>query len=137
MIKKPASFITYFSKQPRLLFLTDGIGALITSLLLFTVLTPFNEYFGMPKHLLYRLALIAIGFSLYSFTCYALKTKNLKLFLLIIAVANIIYCLLTIGLVLYNLSHMTILGIAYFMGECIIIGILVFVEIKIGLSGKK
>ncbi len=137
MNKKVLATLSYFKKQPRLFFLIDGIGALITSLLLFTVLTPFNEYFGMPKHLLYPLALIAIGFSLYSFTCYALKTKNWKLFLLIIAVANIIYCLLTIGLVLYNLSHMTILGIAYFMGECIIIGILVFVEIKIGLSGKK
>jgi hypothetical protein len=34
------------------LFLMDGIGALLTAFLLFFVLKTFNEFVGMPEHVL-------------------------------------------------------------------------------------
>ncbi len=136
MQKKTPAIITYFKKQPRSLFLLDASGAFLTALLLLAVLTPFNEYFGFPTLVLKLLAIIAICFLLYSLTCYAVNPQNWRLSLRIIAVANMLYCLLTIGFVLYHLPQITGLGISYFTGECIIVGILVFVEVKTAIVEK-
>jgi len=114
----------------RKLFLIDGIGAVITALLLSLVLAQFEPYFGMPAKILYILAGLAVVFAFYSFSCYWLLNNNYSVFLKGIATANILYCLLTIALMIYFHNSLTWLGIAYFVGEIILVLSLAQVEIK-------
>jgi len=62
--------IRAIERKPKTLFLVDGIGALLTALLLFAVLRPFHELFGMPQITVTYLSIIAAIFCLYSMSCY-------------------------------------------------------------------
>lgn len=117
-------------KKPKNIFLIDGIGALLTALLLYFILRNFNAFFGLSKSVLEYLSLLALVFSFYSISCYFLVNNNWKSFLKIICIANILYCLLTMGILFYHYDNITILGIAYFLGEIAVITGLVFLEIR-------
>lgn len=115
--------------QPRLLFATDGIGALVSALLLWLLLGSMPQLFGMPVHIVQPLALPAAGFAVYSLTCSALNVKSPKL-LLLIALLNTMYCVATALLCLNYYNVLTALGLAYFTGEILIILTLVYIEVK-------
>ena len=125
--------------SPKIFFLVDGLGALLTALMLGFVLTTFENVFGMPKRILYILALIAFSYSIYSFVCYLQIKTNWSPFLKGIAVANLLYCILTISLVIYLWSELTKIGLTYFFLEGMIIFSLVVVELRKAnmLSNKK
>lgn len=120
-----------FIKKPKNIFLLDGFGALLTTLLIFFVLRTFNDFFGLSKSILGYLAALALVFSIYSIFCYFLVSDNWKLFLKIICIANIFYCILTIGVVIFNYQNISILGIIYFLGEIIVIVGVVYLEITV------
>lgn len=122
--------ILQFIKKPKNIFLIDGIGALLTALLLFFMLRNFNTFFGLSKSVLKDLSLFALVFSFYSISCYFLVSNNWKSFLKAIYIANILYCILTIGILFYHYHSITILGITYFLGEIAVITGLVFLEIR-------
>jgi hypothetical protein len=115
---------------PKKLFLIDGMGAVLTALLLSQLLARLIPVFGMPRAILYPLAGIAACFAAYSFTCHLLIKQNWAPFLRGIAVANTLYCLTTLGCVIYLWDSLTWLGIAYFIGEILIVMTLVRAEIK-------
>lgn len=123
--------INRLAQKPRTLFLVDGIGAFITAFLLLAILRTFNDYVGMPRMALTSLSIIAAVFCLYSISCYFLLNDNWQPFLKAISVANLLYCCLTSGLVIYYYNSLTILGVIYFLAEIIIIVVLVYVELKV------
>lgn len=116
--------------SPRNLFLIDSMGALLTALMLGFVLASFENVFGMPKRILYVLSLLAFSFSIYSFVCFLKVKENWSPFLKGIAVANLMYCFLTIGLVIYLRSALTLMGILYFLLEVMIVFGLVVIELR-------
>lgn len=119
------------------IFLIDSLGAVLTAVLLSQVLVRLVPFFGMPESILYLLAGIAACFALYSFTCYLLVKDNWRPFLLGIAIANTLYCMVTFSLVVYLFNSMTALGIAYFIGEIILVLGLVALELKIYARSSK
>ncbi len=125
--------------NPEKLFLIDSIGALVTAFMLGFVLVQFQNIFGVPKDILYILSLIALIYSIYSFVCYLKIKTTWRPFLKGIAIANLTYCLITIGLMISLHSQITYLGILYFSSEVIIILGLVILELKKAakISGKK
>ena len=123
--------IKQLTLKPKTIFLIDSIGAFVTAFFLFAILRTFNEAIGIPQKVLTYLSLIAVLFSLYSSVCFFLLKDNWRPFLKIISIANLLYCLLTLSLILSYYQSITIIGIAYFSGEIIIIGGLVFIEVKI------
>lgn len=120
-----------FTAKPRNIFLLDSLGALLTTILLFFLLKSFNEFFGLSKTTLEYLSLIAFLFFIYSGICFFLVKDNWKSFLKIICTANILYCILTFCILIYNYESVSIYGIIYFLGEIIVISGLVFLEIKL------
>ncbi|MCB9298425.1 MAG: hypothetical protein H6559_35735 [Lewinellaceae bacterium] len=118
------------SLPPRKLFLIDGLGALLSAFLLGVVLVQMEHIFGMPPKVLYPLAAIAGVFAIYSLSCFLFLTQNRGAFLKGIAVANLLYCCLTLGLVVYCYPQLTALGVAYFLVEIGIVLILVGVELR-------
>lgn len=116
-----------FRVQPRKLFLIDGAGALLTAAMNI-LLIRFEEYIGMPVGMLYYLLAAAFTFAFFSFTCYCTNPANPSLPLKIIAIANALYCLTTLLLVLVFYERLRIIGLAYFSVEIVVITLLVGVE---------
>lgn len=117
--------------NPKTIFLIDGLGALLTAIMLGFVLTNFEVYFGMPRSVLHCLAVVACVFMLYSLACYVFLKNRWRTFLSIIMVANLLYCGLTIILASYFYSRLTPLGIAYFLLECLVILGFVWLEKRV------
>jgi hypothetical protein len=128
--------ISKLKTNPKTIFLIDGFGAMLTSFLLLGILRPFQEYFGMHKDILTLLSLIALTFVVYSFCCYFFLKVNWKPFLFGISIANFMYCCLTLGLVYFLYSELTILGVGYFLAEVVVVMGLVLVEWKLIVNSE-
>jgi hypothetical protein len=124
------SLIRYFNQQPKKLFLTDSLGALLTAFLLIAVLATFRKYFGMPLHILYVLATVGFAFAAYSFCCYLFAGSKWKPYLKRIAIANLLYCCASMVLVVYFYKTLTVLGVIYFLVEMAVVSLLVLIEFK-------
>ena len=123
--------------NPKKLFLIDAMGALLSAFLLGVVLVKFKNLFGVPVSVLYLLTLFPVIFAVYDILCY-LKTKNnLKLFLKTIAYLNILYCFVSIVILLNRYKQVTFLGYSYFLVEFLIILTLANFQIKVGNKLKK
>ena len=116
--------------NPKRLFLIDCLGALLTALFLLTILARFESIFGMPVSVLYFLSLIAGIFAIYSFCCFYFFPDNLRPFLRIILIANLLYCCLTAGFIISFYNRLTILGWIYFVMEIMIIICLSVIEFR-------
>lgn len=112
------------------LFLIDGLGALLSAVLLGVVLVRFENIFGMPRHVLYVLSIIAGLLSVYSLTSYFLIRKNPKPYLKILAIANFLYCCLTVSLVFSFYKELSYLGLIYFLAEVGVIVTLAGIELS-------
>ena len=117
---------TYLKK----LFLLDGFGAILSAVLLGVVLVKLESFFGIPKSTLYFLAVLPCFFAVYDFYCYFKINKNLGQFLKGIAIINLIYCCLSLGLAFYHYQQITYLGWTYIIGEIIIVSIIAVIELK-------
>jgi hypothetical protein len=107
--------------KPKRLFLIDGLGAFITALgafitalFLCTILTRFEEDFGMPEKVLNPLSILACVYCIYSISCYFFVGKHWRPFLNVIAIANIMYCCITLVVVIVFYYALTLLGLIYF-----------------------
>ncbi|MBK8448953.1 MAG: hypothetical protein IPO78_03810 [Saprospiraceae bacterium] len=125
------SILRKLARNPKTLFLVDGLGALLTAFFLFVILMPFNKYFGMPLDVLKYLAILAGMFCIYSFACFFFLSDNWHAFLFAISIANLLYCCLTISLVIYYYQRLTILSLTYFLVEVILVSGLIWLEIKV------
>ncbi len=121
-------------ENPHHLFLLDGIGAIASAVSLGMLLPYFQEHIGMPLPILYTLAVPAVLFAVYSLSCYLFRVERWRLFLRYIAVANLLYCFVTIFLMFSNFRTLTGWGLAYFVGEILVILMIVGWELK--LAGK-
>ena len=137
MIKTVNKIKKQLLSDPQKLFLLDSIGALTTAFLLFVVLRNFKEYFGMPEIILTYLSVIAVCFCIYSTTCFFVIKSNWTTFIKGISIANLLYCILTIGLVIYYRPQLTTIGIAYFLGEIAIIFGIVYIELNVATEIDK
>jgi hypothetical protein len=122
--------INYFRRHPRNLFLTDAVGAILSAVLLAVVLAQFEGLFGMPRPVLYRLALIACLLASWSFGCYWRVGAHWKPFLLATAFANLVYCAVTAGCLYYYYTGLSALGVTYFLLEMLVVLGLVVLEIR-------
>ncbi|MDF2454745.1 MAG: tetratricopeptide repeat protein [Cytophagaceae bacterium] len=115
------------AKNPKTLFLLDGFGALVSIFFLLFILATFDSWFN---DILDMLSLIAMLYSIYSFSCVFFVRKSWPVFMQVIVVANILYCLLTAVIVMLYHRQLTELGILYFILEITLILGLAFIEQK-------
>jgi hypothetical protein len=107
--------------HPQRIFLLDGIGACVTAALLIGVLAPFEAVFGMPREVLYVLAAIAVVFAVYSLCCYRFAGNQWRPLLKAISIANILYCCLTLFLVVLLYGQLSMWGVGYFLVEIAVV----------------
>jgi len=114
--------------NPKQLLLIDGIGALVSALFLGVILVQFQSLIGLPKAILYGLALAPCFFMIYDFVCYFFLKSNWKPYLKFIAICNMVYCCITAYLLYSDYEVLSSLGILYFVLELLILIVLVRVE---------
>lgn len=129
--------INQLAGKPNMLFLIDSIGAIFTAFFLFVVMRQFNGYFGMPKTVLTYLAVIAICFCIYSTACFIFLKAIWVPFIWLIGIANLLYCVLTTGLLIKYYPLLTIMGTIYFLIEILIICGLSYVELNVAKKIEK
>ncbi len=122
---------TKFYKKPRTLFILDGVGALLSAFLLGVVLVRLEHIFGIPSSALYVLAIVPIFFAIFDFYSYRKEHGKLDKFLKGIAIMNLCYCMLSLGLAFFHRQTITSFGWAYIMIEIIIIIVLAIIELKV------
>ena len=137
MFNTVKDIINHLIRKPKTLFLIDSIGALLTTFSLFVILRNFNEYFGIPKTTLTYLSTIAACLCIYSTTCFFFLKDNWTPFIIGISIANLLYCILTIGLITFNYPLLTFIGTTYFLAEIIIVCGLVYIELNVATAIKK
>ncbi len=113
---------------PKQFLLIDGIGALVTIFFLGIVLVHYEPYFGMPKTILYGLVVAPGIFALYSFSGYFFLKSTWAKYLRVVALGNLAYCVATSYLIFCYYANLTSLGLLYFIGEILVILILVWFE---------
>ncbi len=124
------NFLNKLKTNSKRIFLIDSFGALLTAISLFGILAQLEQYFGMPRKILYLLSGIAFCLFIYSISCHKLIKSNWKPFLRILIICNIIYSLISFGLMIKYSEKLTELGWIYFILELIVIGIIIIVESK-------
>jgi hypothetical protein len=129
--------IKHFTEKQKTLFLIDSTGAFMTAFFLFVIVRQFDEYFGMPKKELTYLSVTAVCFCIYSAACFLFLKGGFTPFIRFIGIANLIYCALTIGLLIKYYSLLTIIGTIYFLIEIVIICGLSYVELNVATRNKE
>jgi hypothetical protein len=82
----------------------------------------------LPVVVLRLLAIPAFFFFLYSATCFILHKSKKSSLLKLISIANILYALITLSILIYNFDEILWLGWLYFIGEVLIVVILAIQE---------
>lgn len=124
------ALVERLKRTPRTLFIVDGVGALVTALLVGVVLPTLREHIGMPRPVLRALALTAAVFAAYSLTCAATGPTRWPRYLRTIAVANAMYCVVTAGCLFYFRARLAVGDWIYFVGEIVVVGTLVALELR-------
>lgn len=130
------ALIQKITAKPYQIFLMDGVGALVSAAFLLLLLAPLQPYFGLPLNQLYVLGIIAVCLMVFSFSCYYLKPINRSLFLRAIIIANSVYACITGAMLLIHADELTTWGFLYFIGEIMVLVILVYIEIKVAASAS-
>lgn len=117
-----------FSTNPKRIFLLDSVGACLTAIFLVTILARFETAFGMPRTILYSLSSVAGLYAIFSFCCYFFILGNWAPYLRAVTMANMLYCCLTMVLIVYFYQSLTLLGLFYFLLEIMVISSLILIE---------
>lgn len=125
------SIINSFVKKPNALFLVDSIGAFISAFCLLIISRYYSDYIGINHSTFQLLAILPIVFGIYSACCFLFVKRCFKPFIQIIALANLIYCLITLILLGTLFAEITILGLSYFVVELMIIALIISIEYKV------
>jgi hypothetical protein len=131
------AIIKHLQEKPKTLFLIDSLGAVLTIFFLFVILRNFNEFFGVPKTTLTYLSVIAACLCIYSTTCFFTLKDNWIPFIRGISIANLLYCIFSVGLIAFNFNLLTIIGAVYFVAEIVVILVLVYVELSVATAIKR
>ena len=124
------TLINKFSSTPKQLFLFDAGGALLSAFFLGVVLVKLESIFGIPKNTLYFLAFLPCLFALYDLYCYLKVQNKSSFFLKGIAIINVTYCLISLGLAFFHYQKITLLGWSYIIIEIIIVLAIAYIEFQ-------
>jgi len=105
----------------------DGIAALLAGTIVIIFCHWLSVFFNLPQNLLRTLAIISLVYSLYSANLARRQIHSRKL-VYILVIANAMYALLALCIVVYYFSTATVYGTAYFLAEAILIGALAYLE---------
>lgn len=121
-------FIQYFTRNPKYLFLTDAIGALVTAISWLAWMLFFEDQFKFHSDVLWGLVYYASALFCLSLQCYLFAKKNFHRCLKLIVWGNLGFIIILINLLCFFWNEISILPRIYMMLECLIVSTLVYCE---------
>ena len=115
-------------RQPRRLFLFDGLGALVSAFFLGVIFVRYPQLSGMPLPTLRILASLPAIFLLFDAYCFFNKLPRIAPFLRTIALLNGGYLLLSLYFLYQHAPLLSTLGWVYFISELLIISLIIGIE---------
>jgi hypothetical protein len=109
---------------PRKLFLVDGIGALVTAISTGFLLPWCMPSVGVPLSVLKALAGVALLFPTFSLLSFYFFNLRWAKYLAMVAVANMVYCLVTLSVLFYFRESATAWALVYFLAEALVVAVL-------------
>lgn len=131
-----SKFIDHLKQNPKKLFLIDGIGAFITVMMLLLLFDRFNEHFSFPSQIIPYLSLMGTSLFIFSTLCYLFLKNKWSTYISTVAFGNLLYCIVTLGLLALYFDQFSKIGTLYFLIETIIVGLLVYIELKVAATLK-
>jgi hypothetical protein len=123
--------VNFFTNHPNRLFLLDGIGAILSAILLFILHFFFQVTTGLPQLIVYALVAAALFLSAYSLTCSWLLRRCHARYLRVIALLNGTYLLTVWILLVLYCSRLHPILIICFILESVVLGFLIYLELKV------
>jgi hypothetical protein len=120
--------------KPKNMLLVDAIGALVSAVSLGVLLPYFQSFIGLPLHLLYVLAFIAVIFLIISLSSFFRGNCEYQKRLKMMAKFNLLYILLTWLLIILYFAEITNYGLLYFAAETIVVLVLVKFERQLAVN---
>ena len=117
--------------EPKTIFLIDGIGALLSAIMLALVMVRYQNIFGIPQNMLYFLAIWPCVFAVYDCYCFINKTRDNSTRLRVIALLNLIYIILSFLMATKHQAEIHGWGWAYIVAEIIVLFVLVNIELVV------
>jgi len=114
--------------------LIDAAGALLSAIMLGLVLPHLVDYVGMSPNVLRALAVPPLVFIIFDIIAYRWSEDRWRQAVAIIAVANVVYCCISIFLMYQHKDILLPFGYLYFVVEVIIVLVVAGVEFKIARS---
>jgi hypothetical protein len=118
-------------KINRNIFLLDAMGAGGTAAVHLVLLSPNYEYVGVPQGLLLGLGFVALAYNLFSWYSWLTWPRAARTKLLIIAIANALFCICTLGIMSVYTAAIPKLVVIYWVLEAAIIAAIVMAELSI------
>lgn len=126
-------FVALVDRWPaRRWFLLDGLGAGV-SLGLLVVVWGLRPWFGVPAEVLALLVPLAAIFMTYSLVCWWRRSGRWRPLLMAVALGNLGYAVLMLGLLVLHWTALTPLGVAYVGGEAVVLMLIAGLEIRASL----
>jgi hypothetical protein len=122
--------------KPKSLFLLDAIGALCSAFMLAVVLVAYQPFFGIPIQVLHVLAVFPCLFAIYDVGCLIASPKRIGRYLEGIALMNLGYVVLSLGLAFIHQDVLTLFGWMYILAEVMIVSVIAVVEFKVGSTSS-
>ena len=116
--------------SPKRVFLIDGIGASVTSISYAAILAFFRPNFGFSLEMCLALFSMALIFACYSLVFAWINYGKWRSFLRIIAVANLLFCSVALGFMIWKFEKITILGKVYIVAESLLVTCIAMFELK-------
>ena len=104
----------------KMIFLYDAIGAFLSAVFLLFTLLLFNEYFGLPRKILIFFIITASCLSSYATACFLFLKNQWRPYIRFIGIANLLYCITTIGSLIYYSSQVKPIELIYFLPKLIL-----------------
>ncbi len=134
MIEK---IVSYLSIHPKRAFAIDAAGALVSAIFLGFIMPAMQSIFGLPPGICLILAVFPLIFFVYDILVLILVRQFWESWLKIIAGLNFAYTLLSLVIIYLHFNVLTGLGLAYFIGEILIVIVLASVEWLVAMRLKK
>jgi hypothetical protein len=124
-------FQEIFSKKPNLILLVDGLGATLTTLFLLFLVPILDPFWVNSSQFYNSLPLISGILAFTSLSAFFFFKTNWLIYLRFVLLANVGYCLFSIFILIFDSNHGSILIIAYFSLEILVVLLLVYVELTL------
>lgn len=113
------------------ILLFDAVGALVSAFFLGVVLVYLEEWIGIPVDVLYVLASVPVLLFILDLIFYIWFKYQWKKLIRVIAMANLIYAIISAGLLIIHAGVLEPLGWIYFIAEILILIGMVKIEFQL------